>query len=40
VIHALGEIEGGASTDVLVSAMMDSDPELRRAAAHALGQKD
>ena len=40
MIHALSEIEGGGATEALVAAMKDTDPEVRREAAKALGQKD
>ncbi len=37
VIWALGEIEDPAAYQVLVEALEDEDPEIRRAAARALG---
>jgi len=40
IVHALGEIEGVGATETLVAAMKDSDVEVRRAAAHALGERD
>jgi HEAT repeat protein len=40
VIWALGEIEDPAAYQVLVTALEDEDPEIRRAAARALGGND
>jgi len=35
----MGNLESADVTNYLVAAMKDSDPEVRRAAAEALGQK-
>jgi HEAT repeat protein/beta-lactamase regulating signal transducer with metallopeptidase domain len=40
VIWALGEIEDPTAYQVLVAALEDEDPEIRRAAARALGGRD
>jgi HEAT repeat protein/beta-lactamase regulating signal transducer with metallopeptidase domain len=40
IIWALGEIEDPAAYQVLVSALEDDDPEIRKAAARALGGND
>jgi HEAT repeat protein len=39
VVEALGNLESADVTAYLVTAMKDSDAEVRRAAAEALGQK-
>ena len=40
IIEALSEIEGIKASEVLVAAMKDPDPEVRRAAADSLGARD
>jgi HEAT repeat protein len=40
IVEALSEIEGVKAGEVLVAAMKDPDPEVRRAAANALGDRD
>jgi HEAT repeat protein len=37
VVHALSDIEDPAAYQILVEALEDEDPEIRRAAARALG---
>jgi HEAT repeat protein len=39
-VHALSEIRDRAAIDALVEAMKSGDPEVRREAADALGERN